>query len=232
MKLRNKMSVYKKLNAVRLALHAMELKKTGYNSFGKWHYFELADFLVPALKLFDEHGLCGGVSKDGEDMTLSVCDIEATGRVIFSIPLSSAALKGAHEVQNLGAVITYSRRYLWTLALEILEHDAVDASEPQKPKATTVTGEAFDALDDDTKDMLTRYAGEVKKAFEFDSAEAFKIYEKHKSEMDSDMQVAFWKLFDSKQRSSIKAAGDAARKPQSTKAGPDIGHGDNAGIGT
>lgn len=206
------MSVYKKLNAVRLQLHAMTLKKSGYNSFGKWHYFELADFLIPALTLFDKEGLCGIVSSDGADMTLTIRETEGDGTIQFAIPLSSAELKGSHAVQNLGAVLTYSRRYLWTLALEILEHDAVDAAEPVKEASKTVAAEAFDALDSDTKDMLTRYAGEVKTAFEFDSSEAFKVYEKYKAGMDSDTQVAFWKLFDSKQRSSIKAAGEAARK--------------------
>ena len=42
--------------------------------------------------------------------------------------MSSAALKGCHEVQNLGAVQTYIRRYLWVTALEIVEHDAIDSS--------------------------------------------------------------------------------------------------------
>jgi hypothetical protein len=44
--------------------------------------------------------------------------------------MSSAALKGCHEVQNLGAVQTYLRRYLWVAALEIVEHDALDSSKP------------------------------------------------------------------------------------------------------
>jgi hypothetical protein len=43
-------------------------------------------------------------------------------------PMSSAALKGCHEVQNLGAVQTYLRRYLWVTAMEIVEHDALDAT--------------------------------------------------------------------------------------------------------
>jgi hypothetical protein len=41
--------------------------------------------------------------------------------------MSSAQLKGCHEVQNLGAVQTYLRRYLWTMAFEICEHDSLDA---------------------------------------------------------------------------------------------------------
>ena len=43
--------------------------------------------------------------------------------------MSEANLKGCHPVQNLGAVETYIRRYLWVAALEIVEHDAVDSSE-------------------------------------------------------------------------------------------------------
>jgi hypothetical protein len=42
--------------------------------------------------------------------------------------MGSAALKGCHEVQNIGAVETYQRRYLWVAALEIVEHDALDSS--------------------------------------------------------------------------------------------------------
>jgi hypothetical protein len=43
--------------------------------------------------------------------------------------MGSAALKGCHEVQNIGAVETYQRRYLWVTAMEIVEHDALDSSE-------------------------------------------------------------------------------------------------------
>ena len=49
--------------------------------------------------------------------------------IVFCSPMSEANLKGCHPVQNLGAVETYIRRYLWVAALEIVEHDAVDASE-------------------------------------------------------------------------------------------------------
>jgi hypothetical protein len=60
--------------------------------------------------------------------------------VTFTSPMSSAALKGCHDVQNLGAVQTYLRRYLWTNAFEIVEHDALDATMGnEKPTVTPVT---------------------------------------------------------------------------------------------
>lgn len=56
--------------------------------------------------------------------------------------MGSAALKGVHEVQNIGAVETYQRRYLWVAALEIVEHDALDETVKTKAK----TGVAADVL--------------------------------------------------------------------------------------
>jgi hypothetical protein len=42
--------------------------------------------------------------------------------------MGSASLKGCHEVQNIGAVETYQRRYLYTTAMAIVESDALDAT--------------------------------------------------------------------------------------------------------
>ena len=70
---------------------------------------------------------------------LTIYDTEGGERdfVTFTSPMSSAALKGCHDVQNLGAVQTYLRRYLWTNAFEIVEHDALDATTGDVPVAKT-----------------------------------------------------------------------------------------------
>jgi len=41
--------------------------------------------------------------------------------------MAEAPLKGTHPIQQIGAVETYSRRYLWVAALEIVEHDGLEA---------------------------------------------------------------------------------------------------------
>ena len=123
------MSVYKKLNAARKEFHAAEIRKSGRNTFAGYDYFELGDFIVPALAIFNANGLAGVVSFGKELATLSIVDIEnPADRIEITSPMSEAALKGCHAVQNLGAVETYLRRYLWVAALEIVEHDAVDSS--------------------------------------------------------------------------------------------------------
>lgn len=134
------MNIYQKLNAARERFHSTELKKTGYNSFAKYYYFELGDFLIPALKIFNEHGLCAIVSFDKDNANMCIVDMEKPDSTItISSPMGSAALKGCHEVQNIGAVETYQRRYLWVAALEIVEHDALDATTgSDKPKALVI----------------------------------------------------------------------------------------------
>ena len=122
------MKVYNKLMQARLTLHSTELKKSGLNKFAGYRYFELSDFIPAIQKIFASLGLCGIISYGKEIATLTITDMEDGSQVQITSPMSTAALKGCHEVQNLGAVETYIRRYLWVTALEILESDAVDSS--------------------------------------------------------------------------------------------------------
>jgi hypothetical protein len=62
--------------------------------------------------------------------TLNLVDTENGDTISFTSPMADANLKGTHPIQNLGAVETYQRRYLYMAALEIVEHDAIDASKP------------------------------------------------------------------------------------------------------
>ena len=121
------MSVYKKLMAARLELQGRKLNKSGHNKFAGYKYFELGDFLPTIQEIFAKQGLCGVVSFLPDVAVLTITDMEDGSYIHVNSPMSSAALKGCHEVQNLGAVQTYLRRYLWVTAMEIVEHDALDA---------------------------------------------------------------------------------------------------------
>ena len=123
------MNVYQKLNSARKKFHGIELKKSGHNKFAGYKYFELGDFIIPALGIFEEVGLTSVISFSKEYADMRIINVEKPEEVItISSPMSTAALKGCHEVQNLGAVQTYLRRYLWVAALEIVEHDALDST--------------------------------------------------------------------------------------------------------
>jgi hypothetical protein len=121
------MSVYKKLQSARIKLLNTKLTKSGLNKFAGFQYFELEDFIPAIQRICAEEGLCGVVSFTPELAYLNIYDVESEGVVVFSSPMSTAALKGVHEIQNLGAVQSYLRRYLWIAAFEICEHDSLDA---------------------------------------------------------------------------------------------------------
>jgi hypothetical protein len=160
----NAMNVYQKLNAARAEFHSIELKKSGHNKFAGYKYFELGDFIIPALEIFKKVGLTSIISFGKEQAHMEIVDNEKPEqRLIITSPMSTAALKGCHEVQNLGAVQTYLRRYLWVAALEIVEHDALDATTGIKGAAPVVTprGGIGDDLPQDVKDFLLEMAASV-----------------------------------------------------------------------
>lgn len=134
------MNVYEKLQEARVRLQKMELKKSGKNSFAGYEYFELGDFLPQTQDIFKDLGLCGVVSYKADEAVLTITDVESEKAILITSPMGSANLKGCHEVQNIGAVETYQRRYLWGTAMEIVEHDAIDATtgnEKQNHKTTS-----------------------------------------------------------------------------------------------
>ena len=145
------MPVHKKINEARIAFHALPLKKSGHNTFAGYKYFELADFVIPALRIFNDVGLCAIISFSETTATMHIVDVEDGSQVIIHSPMGSANLKGCHEIQNIGACETYSTRYLWTAALCIVEHDALDAttgkSEPA-PQVKFISKDQFAFLEE------------------------------------------------------------------------------------
>ncbi len=122
-------NVYERLQKARIELQNTQLKKSGHNKFAGYHYFELGDFLPTIQNIFVNHGLFGHVSFNGDLAVLNIRAIDKPEESIqFLSPMAEASLKGCHPIQNLGAVQTYLRRYLWVNAMEIVEHDALDAT--------------------------------------------------------------------------------------------------------
>jgi hypothetical protein len=136
------MTIYAKLAAARQQFHQLPLKKSGLNKFAGYKYFELADFIVPGMDCLRDQGLVSYISFDNDFATMTLAEIETGDAIHICSPMSSAALKGCHEVQNLGAVQTYLRRYLWVTLLEIVEHDALDSSQPVEPNVTKLVTKA------------------------------------------------------------------------------------------
>ena len=130
------MTVYKKLQAARLQLVNSGIKKTGHNTYGCWFYYELGDFIPAVHKIFDEIGLCGVVTFE-ETATLTIHNSDDGSFIEFATPIVYAEAAKGQPIQMLGSTHTYLRRYLWLMAMELVEADVVDA-EKQEEKSEPV----------------------------------------------------------------------------------------------
>jgi len=199
------MNVYKKLQAARAKLHKTPLGKSGKNSFAKFNYFELGDFLPQINEIFHGQGLCGVISYDSEYASLTITDVDDGTNIVITSPMVEANLKGAHAIQNLGAVETYQRRYLWMTAMEIVEHDALDSSAPIKEVIITPTQGAMDNIPEDEQIYLKELAMDLIALC--DKEEPKTAWVKLEAEnLDDQQKIALWTLLPSKVRSSLKKA--------------------------
>jgi hypothetical protein len=198
------MNVYQKLNVARAKFHTSKLKKSGHNKFANYYYFELGDFIIPALNIFDEVGLTSIISfgKDMASMTIINMSIPEE-QIVISSPMSTAALKGCHEVQNLGAVQTYIRRYLWVAALEIVEHDALDATTGRKGDAPIITPKGNPVVNEEDEEFLREMAASCEDLVGVGKAkEASEMLDE--AMLDSEQKLWLWGLLSAPTRSAIK----------------------------
>ena len=203
------MGVHKKLMEARIALQAAPLKKSGHNKFAGYQYFELGDFLPTINTIFHKLGLCSVISFDKDLATMCITDTDDGSQIVLTSPMAEANLKGCHPIQNLGAVETYTRRYLYVSALEICEHDALDSSAPlkedkQAPVITPTQG-AMDNIPIEELRYLEEVAIELIAICEQGDPRAA-LVKLDEENLDNEQKIALWTLLPSKVRSALKNA--------------------------
>lgn len=206
------MKVYEKLNEARQRFHQLELKKSGLNKFAGYSYFELSDFLIPALKTFADVGLCAYISFGEKVATMRIAALEDGSYIELTSPMAEANLKGCHPIQNLGAVETYTRRYLWVAALEIVEHDAIDGGEPKKEEKPEIRHKPTDGavVVKDRMSVIASVADAIKEQMARD--DILGAYEEACGITDPEEKTALWAMLDSKTRSAIKKVSEQLKE--------------------
>ena len=130
------MNILQKLAQARLLFLNEHVKKSGKNIKLEFTYFELKDIVPSATRIFAELGIAALVNF-GETASMSLYNADEPSEpcVEFSIPykevpqiISNAGKEVTNPLQALGASITYLRRYLYMLALDIVEDDETDAA--------------------------------------------------------------------------------------------------------
>lgn len=149
------MNIYEKLQSMRVELQKKKIHKSGRNKFAGYDYFELSDILPHINQLQEKHKTCSFITFDREIAKLTILNSEKVDEKIeFTIPMATLSLKGANEVQNLGGCQTYSRRYLYLNAFEIVEHDYFDAIQGKETESET----ALKAKKQVLNNLVSKYA--------------------------------------------------------------------------
>ena len=126
--------IMKKMNGIRKDLRNMKLKKTGYNEYSKFYYYELSDILVPIIEECEKQMLYPHITYPEGRGELTITDMETWEELKWEVPHGTAKLTACHDIQNVGAVLTYQRRYLYITAFEILEPDSLDSTSGKPEK--------------------------------------------------------------------------------------------------
>lgn len=130
-------TVYERLAEARLEFLNAEVKKSGKNMHAEFKYFELHDIVPVATKIFTEKGLTFLITfASGIAVGRLVDVLNENDYIEVTFPMRAIAEPAKfrmNEVQALGAEITYMRRYLYMLILDIVAPDVLDSGESDAP---------------------------------------------------------------------------------------------------
>ena len=140
-------NVYQKLLKARALFLNSAVTKSGKNMQLAFKYFELDDIVPIATKIFEEIGILSLVSFDTNKAVMQILNTDNPDEILtFYAPftplepiVSNTGKKATNEMQSLGSSITYMRRYLYMIALDICEPDSIDSGLiPNAPTAAPV----------------------------------------------------------------------------------------------
>ena len=129
-------NVYQKLIEAREQFLASDINQSGKNMNLAFKYFELKDIVPTITKIFKDLGLVAVARFSDTVATLSVVNTDNTEEVIeFPVPfnqiqpiVSNSGKQVTNDMQALGSSITYMRRYLYLIAMDICVNDEVDGN--------------------------------------------------------------------------------------------------------
>ncbi len=137
------LNVYGKLAVARGKFLEAPVKKSGVNKFAEFKYFELEDIVPVATNIFAELGLVLIESVTYEKAIATLVNVDNPEEIIvFEAPAKDPNIQDGTKmsaIQGLGAYVTYQRRYLYSLVLDIVEADPVNATIGKPDTETTET---------------------------------------------------------------------------------------------
>ena len=134
-------NVYQKLLEARVLFMEEDVKKSGKNMNMSYKYFELQDIVPVATPIFQKVGLLAITTFTDDVAMMTIIDIDnPSDRIIFTSPMreiapivSKSGAEVTNAIQRLGSVETYQRRYLYMVALDIVESDSIEPMTGSNP---------------------------------------------------------------------------------------------------
>lgn len=128
------MSLNESIISIRVKLQNSTLKKSGLNKFAGFDYFELSDFLPRLNELMLEEKVNDLFTIENDKATLTLIKGEERQTysipfIVFDTPINKQGQKSMQDIQYLGALNTYYKRYLYLNAFGITDGDVIDALE-------------------------------------------------------------------------------------------------------
>lgn len=116
-------SLKQKLQEARMLLKEENITKSGKNSFTKVGYYTLQDILPPITRVCHKVGMTPLVTFDKEVATLTIYDWDSDETLIATSPMVEQKDSKMNEIQILGSLETYQRRYILQNVFDIVEED-------------------------------------------------------------------------------------------------------------
>lgn len=130
------LNVYQKLIEAREKFLVSEINQSGKNMQLSFKYFELKDIVPTITHIFKELGLLSIPRFSDTVATLTIVNTDNPEETIdFPVPfnqiqpiVSNAGKQVTNDMQALGSSITYMRRYLYLIAMDICVNDEIEPS--------------------------------------------------------------------------------------------------------
>lgn len=123
----NTMNLYQKVAKIKGEMSSMKFSKTGRNSFTKFNYFQLDDFEPTLEKLCSQYGVVTYFQFALDAARMVVVDADSPAdKIEVDSPVDVSFGKTSTKMQDIGAMQTYARRYLFMSFFGITESDFLD----------------------------------------------------------------------------------------------------------
>lgn len=130
--------------SIRVSLQNLKLKKSGKNKFAGFEYYELADFLPALNELMQKENINDQFTIENDMAILILRKGEESQEYkmpfkIFDTPLNKDGKPSMQDIQYLGALNTYYKRYLYLNAFGITDGEIIDSMDTSDLKEVDKT---------------------------------------------------------------------------------------------